>query len=207
MLHHDNDKFLNILGSTSALTGFPLVLLEKDYYLTLLLSGINELSEKLVFKGGTCLNKIYYSYYRLSEDLDFTMTHPEGKITRSKKQKTIKPIKEKLQRFLSNYDIAIDNVEGAGRNESSQYVFPLKYKSAVLGTEQLIKLEIGLRFNPILPIQKQIVNHQFLHPFTKEPLFDAGKVNCLSLKWGVHQNVHQRCPADLLLVYYWSTSF
>ena len=181
--------------------------MEKDYYLTLLLSGINELSEKLVFKGGTCLNKIYYSYYRLSEDLDFTMTHPEGKITRSKKQKTIKPIKEKLQRFLSNYDIAIDNVEGAGRNESSQYVFPLKYKSAVLGTEQLIKLEIGLRFNPILPIQKQIVNHQFLHPFTKEPLFDAGKVNCLSLKWGVHQNVHQRCPADLLLVYYWSTSF
>ena len=47
-------------------------LLEKDYYLTLILSRARELSEGLIFKGGTCLNKIYYAYYRLSEDLDFT---------------------------------------------------------------------------------------------------------------------------------------
>ncbi|MBU4204495.1 MAG: nucleotidyl transferase AbiEii/AbiGii toxin family protein [Acidobacteria bacterium] len=57
---------------TANRTGFRASLIEKDYYLTLILSKINELSQDLIFKGGTCLNKIYYSYYRLSEDLDFS---------------------------------------------------------------------------------------------------------------------------------------
>ena len=76
MLHNDKDNFLKTLETTSSQTGFPLLLLEKDYYLTVVLSGINSLSEELIFKGGTCLNKIYYSYYRLSEDLDFTLRLP-----------------------------------------------------------------------------------------------------------------------------------
>lgn len=50
--------------------------IEKDYILSWMLWGIagNEfLSEKLVFKGGTCLKKIYFEVYRFSEDLDFTL--------------------------------------------------------------------------------------------------------------------------------------
>ena len=48
--------------------------------------------------------------------------------------------------------------------------------------ELTIKFEIGLRFNPFEDTQKHNVNHCFLHPFTGQALFDAGKVNCLSLK-------------------------
>jgi len=59
MLHENKTEFLKILEATSAQTGFPLRLLEKDYYITILLSGITHLSEDLVFKGGTCLNKVY----------------------------------------------------------------------------------------------------------------------------------------------------
>ncbi len=33
-----------------------------------------------------------------------------------------------------------------------------------------------------LKILKRTSAHKFLHPFTKEPLFDAGSVNCLALK-------------------------
>ncbi len=62
MLHNDREEFLKILERTSAQTGFPLRLLEKDYYITVVLSRINELNKDLVFKGGTCLSKIYYSY-------------------------------------------------------------------------------------------------------------------------------------------------
>jgi predicted nucleotidyltransferase component of viral defense system len=47
-------------------------LLEKDYHLTRILHRISEKRIKdLVFKGGTCLNKCYLGFYRLSEDLDF----------------------------------------------------------------------------------------------------------------------------------------
>ena len=182
MLHDDKGQFLKILETTSAQTGFPLLLLEKDYYLTMVLSRIDYLSENLVFKGGTCLNKIYYSYYRLSEDLDFIMLLPSEKLTRAGKGKIVKPIKDNLLSYVNSYGMRIDNIDNTGRNESSQYIFSIDYDSAVLNTKQSVKLEIGLRFNPILPIVSRKVNHKFVHPFTKEPLFDGGQVNCLDLK-------------------------
>jgi predicted nucleotidyltransferase component of viral defense system/predicted transcriptional regulator of viral defense system len=49
---------------------------EKDYVLGWMLWGIGtdpDLSNKWVFKGGTCLKKCYIETYRFSEDLDFTV--------------------------------------------------------------------------------------------------------------------------------------
>lgn len=49
--------------------------IEKDYVIGWVLKGISNnsyLKEKLIFKGGTALRKIYFEDYRLSEDLDFT---------------------------------------------------------------------------------------------------------------------------------------
>jgi predicted nucleotidyltransferase component of viral defense system len=50
--------------------------IEKDYVLGWLIAAIAhapELSERWIFKGGTCLRKCYYETYRFSEDLDFTV--------------------------------------------------------------------------------------------------------------------------------------
>ncbi len=181
MIHKDKDEFLRVLESVSAETGFPLALLEKDYYLSLLLSGIGSLSDDLIFKGGTCLNKVYYSYYRLSEDLDFSMKLPE-QATRTVRRNVIQPVKDKILLFARNYGMNIEGAERAGNDESKQYIYYVDYESVVLEKKQSIKLEIGLRFNPMLPPVKQKVSHKFLHPFTKEPLFDGGSVNCLALK-------------------------
>ena len=49
---------------------------EKDYVLGWLLAGISqhtELGASWVFKGGTCLKKVFFETYRFSEDLDFTL--------------------------------------------------------------------------------------------------------------------------------------
>lgn len=49
---------------------------EKDYVLGWLLAGISqhpELGPSWVFKGGTCLKKVFFETYRFSEDLDFTL--------------------------------------------------------------------------------------------------------------------------------------
>jgi len=51
------------------------MVVEKDYALSYLLAGIAakpELSETLIFKGGTALKKLYFGDYRFSEDLDFS---------------------------------------------------------------------------------------------------------------------------------------
>lgn len=181
MLHRDKGEFLKILGRASAQTGFPLRLLEKDYYITVVLSGINELNDDLIFKGGTCLSKIYYSYYRLSEDLDFTLKICD-KSTRKTRSNAMTPIKQALRPFLKQYGMNVEGLNNAGHRESRQYIFYLDYDSVVLNKKESIKLEISLRFNPILPTVIKKINHKFLHPFTKEPLFDAGVINCLALK-------------------------
>ncbi len=51
----------------------PLGTLEKDYALTNLLSVIANFPKlnKMVFKGGTALKKVYFENFRFSEDLDF----------------------------------------------------------------------------------------------------------------------------------------
>ena len=49
--------------------------IEKDYVIGWILKGISAfkyLKERLLFKGGTALRKIYFHDYRLSEDMDFT---------------------------------------------------------------------------------------------------------------------------------------
>jgi len=182
MLHKDKDEFLRILERTSAQTGFPLRLLEKDYYITLVLSVINEISSDLIFKGGICLSKIFYSYHRLSEDLDFTLKLPINNSTRNVRRNAIKPIKNTIDILLKKIGMSVKNLDTAGHRESTQYIFYLEYKSVVLNKRETLKLEIGLRFNPIIATVVKKVNHKFLHPFTKEPLFDAGSVNCLALK-------------------------
>ena len=53
-------------------------ILEKDYVLTEVLKTLSQvpvLNEVMVFKGGTALRKVYFSHWRYSEDLDFTVRH------------------------------------------------------------------------------------------------------------------------------------
>lgn len=54
--------------------------IEKDYMLSWILFGISKhanLSNAIVFKGGTVLKKVYFEAYRFSEDLDFTLLNNE----------------------------------------------------------------------------------------------------------------------------------
>lgn len=198
MIHRDKDKFSKLVDRIASLTGFYAPLMEKDYYLTLFLSKINELSDNLIFKGGTCLNKIYYSYYRLSEDLDFSMRLPEYTTTRGNRRKCIQPVKDNIENFAKQFDMRIEGAENAGRNVSKQYVYYLVYDSALLPSQQTIKFEVGLRYNPILKPEIKHVQHKFLNPFSDEPLFDGGKVNSLSLNEIVSEKLRAAALREII---------
>jgi predicted nucleotidyltransferase component of viral defense system len=70
-----NKKDFLLLLKKSNKKWFVLTKLEKDFLLTLILIKFWEKYSELIFKGGTCLNKIYFPYFRLSEDLDFVINH------------------------------------------------------------------------------------------------------------------------------------
>jgi len=62
------------------MAGVPPETIEKDYFIELLLFYLakdNKLREKLIFRGGTALRKMYFPDYRFSEDLDFLIEDKE----------------------------------------------------------------------------------------------------------------------------------
>ncbi|MFH1246978.1 MAG: nucleotidyl transferase AbiEii/AbiGii toxin family protein [Candidatus Micrarchaeota archaeon] len=66
----------NVISEISKKEGISWGVVEKDYFITLLLEAISNesfLKTNFVFKGGTALRKIYFKDYRYSEDLDFTL--------------------------------------------------------------------------------------------------------------------------------------
>jgi predicted nucleotidyltransferase component of viral defense system len=74
-LHEDKYAFLTIIGLIHARSGIRADILEKDYYVSLLLKELSEKQEELpaYFKGGTALYKAQKSIRRFSEDIDLTV--------------------------------------------------------------------------------------------------------------------------------------
>jgi hypothetical protein len=74
-LHQDREAFGDLLSDVSRRTGIRSDIIEKDYYLTLLLWELAEKQGSLpaYFKGGTALYKAIGRMKRFSEDIDLTV--------------------------------------------------------------------------------------------------------------------------------------
>lgn len=184
----DREKLKDIIPAIAGKMKFRPAIVEKDYYLTVILNSIETLlTDKVVFKGGTLLNKTHLNYHRLSEDLDFT--YNAEFMTRSGRSKAITPIREKMPSFLKALDLTSDKPEGEGFNNSTQYVFKVKYPSVLMAKDDMIKIEISLRQPPIeTPVNTEI-KHFYQDPFTGEDLFPSGKVWSLSWKEAVAEKL------------------
>ncbi len=80
----DREKLEKLIPVIADRHRFRPVVVEKDYYFTVILNNIEPLlTDKIVFKGGTLLNKVHLNYHRLSEDLDFTYGVKEALASRS----------------------------------------------------------------------------------------------------------------------------
>lgn len=69
-LHNDKEAFNDILIAASNALGIEMAIVEKDYYVSLLLKEINKNYPDIIFKGGTSLSKCYKIISRFSEDID-----------------------------------------------------------------------------------------------------------------------------------------
>lgn len=73
-LHNDHDAFVEVVHRVQNETGYELQIIEKDYYVSLMLKALSETDVDFVFKGGTSLSKAYKVINRFSEDIDLTVT-------------------------------------------------------------------------------------------------------------------------------------
>ena len=81
-LHKDREMFKDVVEQTAEQSGRTPIVVEKDYYVTLILKLLAEQLDLFVFKGGTSLSKGYHVINRFSEDIDITFKEHIGESRR-----------------------------------------------------------------------------------------------------------------------------
>ncbi|MBF0363856.1 MAG: nucleotidyl transferase AbiEii/AbiGii toxin family protein [Oligoflexia bacterium] len=184
--HQDKNAFIDALNATSARSGFSSRLLEKDYFCSLILRELyskNNSNNQIVFKGGTLLNKVYAGFYRLSEDLDFTISTPADS-TRKERSDKIRPFKEIFKNIAKEVLNLSVTQELKGSNQSVQYIGKLEYESATGNGDikENILFEIGMREEIIIPHNKGKARTLLIDPWTKSAVIPDFEVICLAVE-------------------------
>ena len=130
--------------------------LEKDYVLTEVLKSLSRvpsLRDLLVFKGGTALRKAYFSHWRYSEDLDFTVRQD---MTERQLRKALGEwylqVEQESQIQLTTRML---HKPGGYARIRAQFLGPLSYPGMVF---------MGLSFDEILclvPVSRRLVTAPF----------------------------------------------
>lgn len=132
--------------------------IEKDYVIGWVLNGISNnkyLKERLIFKGGTALRKIYFHDYRLSEDLDFTFNgegfNPEE----------LKKHFEELTLWLREESRITMNIEDENVHQTGNYNSYLGYTGPLGGAGSNKSIKIDIANDELLcekPVERAVYN-------------------------------------------------
>lgn len=179
--YNSSEEFALAVSHTAEQTGFTSDLIEKDYLCSIVLMYLSSFSEcRLVFKGGTLLAKTYADFYRLSEDLDFTIPIPRA-ANRKQRSNAVNPIKKPLLSIESSQSIFKIGTELKGSDDSRQYNMQLDYKSQVSPRPGKIFIEIGLREELLLPESINSAKTLLIDPYSTSKKVKDINISCLSL--------------------------
>ena len=140
-LHRDRETFRDIVEQAADSSGRTPAVVEKDYYVTLILKLLSEQLAECVFKGGTSLSKGFHVIDRFSEDIDITFNEHIGESRRKKlKNVVLKGISEELGMPVANW--------GDTQSDRDYNAYLFSYES-VFGLQddrlpQYVKLETAL---------------------------------------------------------------
>jgi predicted nucleotidyltransferase component of viral defense system len=171
---------LDAIEYTAQKTGFQTFQIEKDYYCSLILKSLYEnhdLKNILIFKGGTLLSKCYFNFFRMSEDLDFSIDNSLcGNRTERKKVSLI--LKNEIINLLKSLNFR-EVSPFRGYNESTQYNGIFGYNSVVSPSET-IKFEVAFRGDLLLSPVYSELDTMLENPSSKNRIFQKFKVLTLS---------------------------
>jgi predicted nucleotidyltransferase component of viral defense system len=148
---------LSLLSNRLAQKGgrrVPETILERDYCLSWFLIGLSHspLKDILLFKGGTCIKKCYFSDYRFSEDLDFTLTE----------ECTFKNIQKNLdiafKHIYLSSGIKLNFHHYDRHTHENTYTFFLGYEGPLPGVSgKEVKVDITIREKIVYPAEEKII--------------------------------------------------
>jgi len=180
--HDDLSRLFAALRLAESVTGFSARLIEKDYYCSIVLRDLRVLFRGgLVFKGGTSLSKVHTEFFRLSEDLDFSVSVSPAASRRARRD-AAEPFKNHfadLHTRLGCFRVAEPLL---GHDNSRQYTVRLAYRSAVTGEDEFLKVEVGLREELLLPALDLPARTLLTDPHTNASAVSPFDVRVLALR-------------------------
>ena len=135
-LHENKEEFRNAVNLASERFHILPVVVEKDYYVTVILRGLSERLGFVVFKGGTSLSKCHRIIKRFSEDIDITI---DTKLSQGQMRK----LKEAIREIAEELGISIPNIDET-RSRRSYNRYRLAYDSVVSDPDDAIPSEVFL---------------------------------------------------------------
>jgi len=180
-LHEDKALFREAVNFTASRTGFSARLIEKDYFCAVLLAYLSERGgNQLVFKGGTCLAKVHAGFYRLSEDLDFTIpiSVDTGRIQRRQAVTEIKKAVTDVTRHIPTMT-TIEPLTGA--NNSTQYNGVVAYQSPTTGQRENILIEVSVREPLLIPATTASAKTLLLNPISGDIAIPDIEIDCIAM--------------------------
>jgi predicted nucleotidyltransferase component of viral defense system/DNA-binding cell septation regulator SpoVG len=106
-LHEDKNNFRRMILAAEKHLKINRAMIEKDYYVTLLLHEIAESIPNIIFKGGTSLSKCHKILDRFSEDIDFSLDTDMDDVSSDMKSElhfAIRDIVDKLGLTIEYFD-------------------------------------------------------------------------------------------------------
>ena len=166
-LHKENrELFRDVILTASERMNVAADIVEKDYYVTMILKILSKEECKAVLKGGTSLSKAYGIVDRFSEDIDITFTEHLG-VKRRKRLKydIMMPIAQELGLDIKNWDSIESN---KNYNHYDYYYGPISDFS-LGGLQPYVKLETALMSYAFPTTEKEIGNYIYQALSGKEP--------------------------------------
>ena len=140
-LHNDKDLFSEVITEVNTKTGIAQSIIEKDYYVTMILKLLAKSNPDTVFKGGTALSKCFHLIDRFSEDIDITFAEHIGESRRKKlKYNILKPISDELGMPIENWD----SIESDKDYNYYLFAYQTVSEDEVPGIQSNVKLETAL---------------------------------------------------------------
>ncbi len=186
LAHHENisqERFIAILNLANT-QKFDIYKLEKDFLLTLVLIRFWEIYPELVFKWGTCLNKIYFPYFRLSEDLDFVISK---NIWRASRKSHLKKYEQSIIHELSKLWIILR--EKIKIREHTVWLFTFEYMSIIDTSLQTIKIDISLWKELVRPTYTWIIQSIYRDEILEESIFWEQTIMCIDIQESLAEKI------------------
>ena len=133
-LHESKEDFLDAVNLAAEKYGVLPTVVEKDYYVTMILRGLSQRLDYVVFKGGTSLSKCHKVIKRFSEDIDIT-------IDRKLSQGQMKKLKAAIKAIAEGLSLRIPNIDQT-RSRRSYNRYILEYDSVLLESDDAVQTAV-----------------------------------------------------------------